>query len=80
MVCPIRGCRDTLELHGRDPSAPSRGEYAGFVIRSKDAGSTFTDETGDIVTSSVSATTWYQKDLYLTTSGEGILRKQDFDL
>jgi len=69
----------TLELHGKDPSAPSRGEYAGFVWRSQDDGDSFTDETGGIVTMAVNQGVWHAGDFYLTTSGEGILAKRGFD-
>mgnify|MGYP002630806635 CR=1 FL=1 len=69
----------TLVIHGRDTSAPARGEYAGYVWKSHDDGDTFVDETGDLVTMSVNSGTWYGDDLYLTTSGEGILVKRNFD-
>ena len=71
---------NTFEMHGRDMTAPSRGEYAGFLIKSKDDGGSFTDETGGITTTNFGSTTWYEDDLYLTTSGEGILLKEGFDL
>ena len=71
----------TFQCIGRDGSAASRGEYAGFLIKSKDDGSSFTDETGGITTSQFGGSTiWYEDDLYLTTSGEGILLKGGFDL
>ena len=69
----------TLELHGKDLSAPSRGEYAGFVWRSFDDGDSFTDETDGIVTMAVNQGVWHGEDFYLTTSGEGILAKRNFD-
>lgn len=49
----------TLVIYGRDEGAPNRGEYAGYVLKSQDDGTTFTDETGDIVTSSIGSGTWY---------------------
>ena len=60
-------------MNGRDATTLSRGQYAGFLIKSKDDGSSFTDETGGI-------TTWCEDDLYLTTRGEGILLKEGFYL
>ena len=69
----------TLVLHGKDLSAPARGEYAGFVWRSFDDGDSFTDETGGIVTMAVNQGVWHGADFYLTTSGEGILAKRGFD-
>ena len=51
------------------------------MIKSKDDGSSFTDETGGITTVQFGGSaTWYENDLYLTTSGEGILLKEGFDL
>ncbi len=69
----------TLELHGKDMSAPSRAQYAGFVWRSFDDGDSFTDETDGIVTMAVNQGVWHGEDFYLTTSGEGILAKRNFD-
>ncbi len=69
----------TLVLHGKDMGAPNRGEYAGFVWRTKDDGDTFVDETGDLVTMAVNQGSWFGEDFYLTTSGEGILRKSGLD-
>jgi len=69
----------TLVLHGRDVSAPARGIYAGYVLKSRDDGDTWADETDDLVTMAVNAGAWFKKDFYLTTSGEGILLKRNFD-
>jgi len=70
----------TLVIHGRDNSAPSRGQRASFVWKTVDDGDTWSDETGDLVTMAVNAGQWFGSDFYLTTSGEGILVKRNFDL
>jgi len=70
---------NTLELHGRDLGAPLRGMYGGFVWKSSDDGDTWVDESGDLQTMGINAGQWYGKDFYLTTSGEGILAKRNFD-
>ena len=44
-----------LVIHGKDVSAPARGEYAGYVFKSQDDGDSWTTETGDIVTMAVNA-------------------------
>ena len=69
----------TLMMHGKDQSAPSRGEYAAFVWKSTDDGDTWTDETGDIITMAPNQGVWYEDDFFLTSSGEGIMVKRGMD-
>jgi hypothetical protein len=69
----------TLVLHGNDPSAIGRGEYGTAVWKSCDAGDTWTDETGDLVTISPGPGVWYEKDFYFVTRGEGVTVKRNFD-
>ena len=47
-----------LVIHGKDVSAPARGEYAGYVFKSQDDGDSWTTETGDIVTMAVNSGVW----------------------
>jgi len=70
---------NTLVIHGSDRSAIGRQEYGSFVWKSTDDGETFTDETGDLVTISLGAGVWYENDFYLTSGGEGILVKRNFE-
>ncbi len=69
----------TLVMHGRDMSAPSRSEKSPYVAKTTDFGETWEDETGDIVTAAVNSGTWFGRDFYLTTSGEGLLLKRNFE-
>ena len=70
---------NTLVMHGRDMSAPLRGKKAPYVAKSTDFGSTWSDETGDIITMAVNSGLWFGSDYYLTTSGEGVLLKRNFE-
>ena len=56
-----------------------RQEYGTYVWKSTDDGNTWTDETGDLVTISLGAGVWYENDFYLTSGGEGILVKRNFE-
>jgi len=69
----------TLVVHGSDRSAIGRQEYGTHVWKSTDDGDTWTDETGDLVTISLGAGVWYETDFYLTSAGEGILVKRNFE-
>jgi len=73
----------TLVIHGEDPSAVSRQEFATTVWKSHDDGNTWADETGDLVTISLNTfghgAVWYEDDFYLLSSGEGICVKRNFD-
>ena len=69
----------TIVMHGVDASAIARNERPGYVARSTDFGDTWTDETGDIVTMALNSGVWFGPDYYLTTSGEGILMKRNFE-
>ena len=70
---------DTLVLHGNDRSAIGRGEYGSHVWKSSDGGESWSDETGDLVTISMGAGVWYERDFYLVTAGEGVMVKREFD-
>ena len=72
----LKGCLSwsgkTLVIHGADMSAIGRQERATVVYKSTDDGTTWTDETGDIITVSPGQGVWYEKDFYFVTAGEGI--------
>jgi len=70
---------NTVVLIQTDSGAPSRGERGSYVWKSSNDGADWTDETGDIVTMALHNPTWYESDLYIPTSGEGILLANDFD-
>lgn len=70
---------NTVVLIQTDNGAPSRGERGSYVWKSKNDGNNWTDETGDIVTMAVHSPSWYESDLYLPTSGEGLLLARNFD-
>merc|ERR1711957_906390 len=70
---------NTLVLHGVDLSAIGRGEYGTSVWKSCDAGNTWTDETGDLVTISPGPGVWYENDFYFVTRGEGVTVKRAFE-
>ena len=62
---------------GTDATAPARGEQPTFVMASTDDGATWEDWLGDLVTMSPASMTWFDKDFYLSSGGEGImLRRQ----
>jgi hypothetical protein len=69
----------TLVLHGVDRTAIGRGAYGTVVWKSVDDGDTWTDETGDLVTISLAEGVWYESDFYMTSSGEGIVVKRNFE-
>ena len=43
------------------------------------AGETWTDETGDLATISMGHGRWYESDFYITTQGEGVIAKRNFE-
>ena len=47
--------------------------------KSTDGGESWSDETGDLVTISMGAGVWYERDFYLVTAGEGVMVKREFD-
>merc|ERR1712217_688109 len=49
--------------------------HTGYVWLSKDDGDTWTDETDVIVTNSGGISQWYEGDLYMGSSGNGIFKK-----
>jgi len=69
----------TLVLHGVDHSAIERGAAGAMVFKSINNGDSWTDETGDIVTISLNEGVWYDTDFYMTSSGEGIIVKRNFE-
>merc|ERR1712194_147506 len=71
---------NTLVLHGVDHDAIERGAAGAMVFKSTNNGDNWTDETGDIVTISLNEGVWYDKDFYMTSSGEGIMVKRNFEL
>jgi len=69
----------TLVLHGVDRTAIGRGAYGTVVWKSVDEGDTWADETGDLVTISLGQGVWYETDFYLTSGGEGVMVKRNFE-
>jgi len=69
----------TLVLSGSDKSAIGRGEFGTHVWKSTDNGDSWSDETGDLVTISLGIAVWYEKDLYMTSGGEGVVVKRNFE-
>jgi len=69
----------TIVLYGSDKGAITRGEYGTQVWKSTDNGDSWTDETGDLVTISLGRALWYEKDLYITSGGEGVIRKKNLE-
>ena len=69
----------TFVLTGNDPSAIARKEYGTAVWKSVDDGTTWTDETGDLVTISPGPGVWFDKDFYFVTRGEGLTVKRNFE-
>jgi len=69
----------TLVLHGTDRSAIGRGAYGTAVWKSSDDGDSWTDETGDLVTISLGQGVWYETDFYMTSGGEGVMVKRNFE-
>ena len=59
----------------RDPGAVGK-----FVIASHDFGKTWLDLTSDIVSVQFNHMSWEGSDLYLATSGEGLLKAQNVDI
>ena len=59
-------------------AAIGRGEYGSHVWKSSDGGESWSDETGDLVTISMGAGVWYERDFYLVTAGEGVMVKREF--
>lgn len=51
----------------------------GHVFRSKDNGATWQDMRDGLVTMQLNQHTWGDADLYLATSGQGVLRYSNFD-
>ena len=69
----------TLVHYGSDRTAILRRERASSVWKSTDDGETWTDETGDLVTSSIGHGRWYESDFYLVTQGQGVIAKRNFE-
>jgi len=69
----------TIALSGSDKGAIARGEFGTQVWKSTDNGDSWTDETGDLVTISLGKAVWYEKDFYITSAGEGVIRKKNFE-
>merc|ERR1712025_1260133 len=65
---------ETLAIAGSGGSQNmSWHPHAGYVWMSKDDGDTWTDETDDMFTGGISQ--WYEGDLYMGSSGNGIFMK-----
>eukprot|EP01052_Picozoa_sp_SAG31_P020839 SAG31_NODE_1584_length_7827_cov_2.129788_7_plen_150_part_00 len=63
----------TFVVYGRDPTAPSRGQFPTYVLATTDDGETWADWVDDLVTMSPSSAVWWAEDFYLTSAGEGIM-------
>ena len=50
--------------------------HTAYVWKSTDDGDTWTDETADVVTMGAGISQWYDKDLYLSSGGQGIMKKR----
>lgn len=77
--CSMSWSGETIVLHGNDPSAIERGEYGTVVAKSSDDGDSWTDETGDLVTTSPGVGVWFEKDFYLASAGEGVTVKRNLE-
>jgi hypothetical protein len=69
----------TLVVYGNDQTAIERQEFGTLVWKSTDDGETWTDETGDLVTLSISHGRWYESDFYMDTYGQGVIVKRNFE-
>ena len=68
---------ETLVVYGRDPTAPTRGQFPTYVLATTDDGETWTSWVDDLVTMSPSSAVWWGTDFYLTSAGEGIMVKRN---
>ena len=65
----------TLVLHGSGGKYGEGREHAGYVWVSTDDGTTWKDETGDLITMAVLSGQWFDGKFYLNTAGQGIVAK-----
>ena len=65
----------TLVLHGSGGKYGEGREHAGYVWVSTDDGTTWKDETGDLITMAVLSGQWFEGKFYLNTAGQGIVAK-----
>ena len=66
----------TLVMFGVGGDKTTSHTVAAIVWKSLDDGDTWTDETENIATQGAGITQWYEKDLYLSSAGQGIMMKR----